>query len=712
MDLFLKAIESHSQEESPRMPLPNKEEEKNETVLSFDERPPQWCIVDKWFTVRVYCHDQRYKKLEIFLYNMEGLPVHNALCCDDGTHEGRRAISTVDKNNIANFRLKFVSGSKGAWLFLGIHPQGQPEKCLLKSPPIKVQTNRSKRPRDSKKRPIPSVTSLSPNIVPSIGNFPGQKDRMLLIFGANFFLWGNSPIVRIEFESKQITEIRPPQIIWWNDHLLECQLPVCSSDIIIQVANYDLVFGEGKKLKVDIVEPDEALLLKLDRPLGGLRIPEYDTLKNEKLSISYTRDSNIFEIKLCIHIKKYDYLLIETSKEESQKIPLENVGEEIGAVIRIWNKSKDDMIEEINLYSRGIKFNQDIGEETLSLTANPKKEKITSYHNDPLIITAKLRKESTKEYLIDPETKKHIKAERQIPASGGNEKTQSLEHQSSSVIYDKMDSAKLEIGTFAGSSYEDPFKVKQNLAFAIAKATTLSELSTWERVFHDSLDLVQDQRQRFYAQKTKKETNTEKRKISNLDTELAPQESSTLENMESNANDESFRTISIAQKDDVSFPSNFPGKQGVIYWKFFNPGNRTFLELSGGKLQIIGSRRIQMLIESIPNNSKFLSAHLYVQRNDRHEMIEFCARCKENGIPNVFCVLPRRGRENDYPWITFRITCTSTGKHWRGSPFWIGAEFLVDPTTGTVAKVFSPPIHVQSKVKNKDGTLEEENSID
>jgi hypothetical protein len=78
------------------------------------------------------------------------------------------------------------------------------------------------------------------------------------------------------------------------------------------------------------------------------------------------------------------------------------------------------------------------------------------------------------------------------------------------------------------------------------------------------------------------------------------------------------------------------------------------------------------------------------------------SRCKENGIPNIFCILPRRGREHDFPWITFRITCTSTAKHWKGTLFWIGAEYLLDPTQGTLTKYFSPPIHVQSKVKSKE----------
>ncbi len=143
-------------------------------------------------------------------------------------------------------------------------------------------------------------------------------------------------------------------------------------------------------------------------------------------------------------------------------------------------------------------------------------------------------------------------------------------------------------------------------------------------------------------------------------------------------------------------------KDGVVLWKFFNPGNRTFLELVGGKLQIIGSRRIQMLIESVPPGSKFITAHLYVQKNDNFEVIEYCTRCKENGIPNIFCILPRRGREHDYPWVTFRITCTSTAKHWRGSLFWIGAEFVLDPVTGNITKFFSPPMYQErEKVGSK-----------
>lgn len=199
--------------------------------------------------------------------------------------------------------------------------------------------------------------------------------------------------------------------------------------------------------------------------------------------------------------------------------------------------------------------------------------------------------------------------------------------------------------------------------------------------------------------------------------------------------DSTDKRIAVQQNTSIAntFMSHISqeNRPTVVFWKFFNPGTRTFLELIGGRLQIIGSRRIQMLIEGLPAGSKLTGAHLYVQKTSSHpgfsnmlnvstedvhnngnwphtyEMIENCLRCRENGIPNVFCVLPRRGREHDFPWFTFRITCTSTAKHWRGSPFWIGAEFVCDPLNPQIIKVFSPAIHVQSKVKSKDLLLED-----
>ena len=171
------------------------------------------------------------------------------------------------------------------------------------------------------------------------------------------------------------------------------------------------------------------------------------------------------------------------------------------------------------------------------------------------------------------------------------------------------------------------------------------------------------------------------------------------------------RTLANSQGDDSQQASQntttlkipvASAEKGV--WKFFNPGNRNFLEVLQGKIQIIGSRRIQMFIESVPSNAKFLNAQLYIQKGDTYDLIQNCVRCQENGIPKVFCVLPRRGREHDYPWVTFRITCTSSAKHWKGASFVIGAEFLKDPSSSTnsIARFFSPPINVQSKLKTKD----------
>src|SRR5690554_5533420 len=85
---------------------------------------------------------------------------------------------------------------------------------------------------------VPIVTSLSPHSVPSSGSIPGGKDRMLLIFGSNFHLWGSSPILRLEFvDSDSFLDIRPPDLIWWNENLLECQLPECANDLQVKVAN-------------------------------------------------------------------------------------------------------------------------------------------------------------------------------------------------------------------------------------------------------------------------------------------------------------------------------------------------------------------------------------------------------------------------------------------------------------------------------------------
>jgi hypothetical protein len=68
---------------------------------------------------------------------------------------------------------------------------------------------------------------MSPNNVPASGNFPGRKDRMLIIFGSNFLLWGKTPIVQLKFiQDNTFIEIRPPELIWWSENLLECQVSI------------------------------------------------------------------------------------------------------------------------------------------------------------------------------------------------------------------------------------------------------------------------------------------------------------------------------------------------------------------------------------------------------------------------------------------------------------------------------------------------------
>jgi hypothetical protein len=49
---------------------------------------------------------------------------------------------------------------------------------------------------------------------------------MILIFGTNFKLWNAYPIVQLKSTNGHSTlEIKPPQVIYWSDTLLECQLP-------------------------------------------------------------------------------------------------------------------------------------------------------------------------------------------------------------------------------------------------------------------------------------------------------------------------------------------------------------------------------------------------------------------------------------------------------------------------------------------------------
>lgn len=678
MDLVLQAIEtseglgnSNSHSNSPFSNDPDAP-----PPLSFEQRPPQWCIVEKWFTMKVVCYDDSIKELEAVVYNRNDGDIIRDIQAEKGftnDSKGRRAIVSVDKDKKATFKLKFLNGSKGAWLEVGFHASAQ-DKCLLKSPPIKVQTNRSKRPRDSKKKPIPIVTSLSPHSVPSSGSFPGGKDRMLLIFGSNFHLWGSSPILRLEFvDSDSFLDIRPPDLIWWNENLLECQLPECANDLQVKVANYDYIFGEGRILKVNDngSHADDSRLLQLEKPLG--KIVDYQQLTNSHLVLDFTQLEPNEEVgselivKIVLYVRLDSSVILADTMNGTEQIPLED----LGIVLKLINKQNNQIIREVTPM-RDQKFwrNADNMMVTLKIPLE------TTVAPRALQVVVNLRQESTRLALLDPSTKSLITAEK--PLLGDpieDENSMDIESGSSSSPEPRI---------------SEPFVFRSNILKSISKTEELGELDKWEGILMECAKHLRTHRNDLERKRDRRSLTHSQGSYSTLSS-LNREEEYPLKE------DDQDKTIAVPQ---ISPDGTL--KQSTVYWKFFNPGTRTFLELCSGKLQIIGSRRIQMLIESIPANAKFINAYLYVQKGEAFEVIENCNRCKENGIPNVFCVLPRRGREHDYPWITFRITCTSTAKHWKGSPFWIGAEFLVDPSVGNVIKVFSPPIHVQSKVKSKD----------
>jgi len=367
-------------------------------LFYFDERPPQWCIVDKWFSMGVLCTDRSIKELEAVVYNTDNEVVKDVEPeVSNVIHDKRVVVSLyeVPKTNLyrAVFRMRFVNGSKGAWLHIGIHKTSEegPLKCLLKSPPIKVQTNRSKRPRDTKKRATPVVSSLSPSSVPSTGNFPGRNDRMLLIFGCNFYLWGRTPVIQlcpqkengqIDFDPRNTVEIRPPNLIWWSENLLECQLPeCCAQNIIVRVSNYDGVYGEGKMLKVSETpgaSADDSRLLDLSKPLGS--IVDYQQLTNSHLLVDFTpvaenklknKDGNNdefikdFKIKVVVYVKNDKECVLayteninnnnnnnNNTNKSAEKIPLED----IAIILRIIDNKNKNIIKEVRNYKNKILF--------------------------------------------------------------------------------------------------------------------------------------------------------------------------------------------------------------------------------------------------------------------------------------------------------------------------------------------------------------------
>ncbi len=71
--------------------------------------------------------------------------------------------------------------------------------------------------------------------MPASGNFPSRTDRMVLVFGQNFYLWGNSPVIRLKVAAnpEEYVDIRPPDLIWWNENMLEFQLPPTKTDLLL-----------------------------------------------------------------------------------------------------------------------------------------------------------------------------------------------------------------------------------------------------------------------------------------------------------------------------------------------------------------------------------------------------------------------------------------------------------------------------------------------
>jgi len=713
MELFLKAIESSNGFDDSDDDL---DITQSEPALSFISRPPQWCIVDKWFTMQINCTDNSLTELEALVYNSEGHILHEVLQPEHTMDkESKRVVVTIDPARKATFRLKFVNGSKGAWLHIGIHNTKNPDKCLLKSPPIKVQTNRSKRPRDNRRKPTPIVSSLSPSSVPSTGNFPGRKDRMLLIFGSNFYLWGNSPIIHLKRpDSREAIEIRPPSLIWWSDSLLECQLPECHQDLEVKVANYDMVFGDGKTLKVIPTQETDSKQVTKPIQTTSTATTTYvatgsPTVRdNSHFVIEYSPGEGVDDItpkaKVVLYLNNsFDQIPVMTPEKT------ENVNyKALTAVLRVYNKETEEKLIEVSRPADSVSQNSVIFD--FSFVIPPQRLKDSS---EPLFIAAYLRKDQN-QFIIDPKTNKPLVSEKPLFMSLMDEDDEDRSPESQPAV------SPVVVAPKPIPHHEEVSTNHTSLLAMVRKCDSLQKLNDWELVLSDTLREVREQKLRFLPKPPPILASSPTSSAHSIlrtssapsitSVELKPQPKKIELRESTDFDDEDDEPISkrgkVAvneSKTEVSLPTPDPKqKNGIVYWKFFNPGNRTFLELTEGKLQIIGSRRIQMLIESVPPNSKFVSAHLYVQKNDNFEIIENCARCKENGIPNVFCVLPRRGREHDFPWITFRITCTSTAKHWKGSLFWIGAEFLIDPTQGTIMKVFSPPIHVQSKVKGKD----------
>ena len=141
MDLFLKAIET-SEDFQERMNIdstqsPNSTE--NEVTLLFESRPPQWCLVDKSFSMVIAINgEHRFTELEAVLYSKEGEIIQDFLECFNTLDKSNKKMIVSVESNRATFKLKFCNGKEDFVNIGVIGKANQKQKCMLKSPPIKV----------------------------------------------------------------------------------------------------------------------------------------------------------------------------------------------------------------------------------------------------------------------------------------------------------------------------------------------------------------------------------------------------------------------------------------------------------------------------------------------------------------------------------------------------------------------------------------------
>lgn len=71
--------------------------ENNEPIIQFEKKPPQWCIVDKWFTMKVLCYDNNIKNLEVIVTNNENEKINYIQSEIKNKQDNDRIIEPLDQ---------------------------------------------------------------------------------------------------------------------------------------------------------------------------------------------------------------------------------------------------------------------------------------------------------------------------------------------------------------------------------------------------------------------------------------------------------------------------------------------------------------------------------------------------------------------------------------------------------------------------------------